>query len=106
VIPVGLADVFFWILVAGMVATIIAIIVQGSLGGGSGASMPGITALHDLSPSDKQAAIEIVVEEKAGKKWMEQESGKGKDPAGKEGAITASPGEPSAGDAPPSAPTS
>ncbi len=97
----GLADIFFWLLVAGMVATVIAIIVQGSLGGGSGASMPGITALHDLSPSDKQAAIEIVVEEKAGKKWMQQESGKGKGDA-----TTASSAEPSTGDLPPSAPPS
>jgi len=103
---VGLADIFFWLLVAGMVATVIAIIVQGSLGGGSGASMPGITALHDLSPSDKQAAIEIVVEEKAGKKWMEQESGKAKDPEGKGDAATAGPAEPSTGELPPSAPTS
>jgi len=104
---VGLADIFFWLLVAGMVATVIAIIVQGSLGGGGGGSgITAMTAFHDLSPADKQAAIEIVVEEKAGKKWMEQESGKAKDPEGKGDATAAGPPEPSTGDLPPSAPTS
>ena len=39
---------------------------------GSGAS---ITALHDLQPVDKQRATEIVIEQKAGKRWTAQESG-------------------------------
>lgn len=39
---------------------------------GSGAA---ITALHDLQPVDKQHATEIVVEQKAGKRWTGQDSG-------------------------------
>lgn len=39
---------------------------------GTGAAL---TALHDLQPVDKQNATEIVIEQKAGKRWTEQESG-------------------------------
>jgi hypothetical protein len=42
--------------------------------------MATLTAFHNLVPKDKQAAIEIVMEEKAGKKMEEQESGEDKDP--------------------------
>jgi hypothetical protein len=79
------ADIFFWCLLAALVIAVIVTIVRssvGSIGGGGGAGMPAVTALHDLSPADKQRAIEIVVEAKAGKKWMEQESGKKKDEDG------------------------
>jgi len=34
-----------------------------------------LTALHDFQPVDKQNAMEIVIEQKAGKAWTEQESG-------------------------------
>ncbi len=77
----GLGDVVFWLLLVGMVVAVVITIARGSVGGGGGgAGMPSITALHDLSPADKQRAIEIVVEKKAGKKWMEQESGKTEEP--------------------------
>ena len=36
--------------------------------------------VYDLLPKDKQEAIEIVMEQKAGKKMQEQESGEKKDP--------------------------
>jgi hypothetical protein len=38
-----------------------------------------LTAFHDFQPKDKQHAIEIVMEQKAGKKLEEQKSGQGKD---------------------------
>ena len=44
--------------------------------GGSGISY--LTAFHDFQTKDKQEAIEYVMEEKAGKKMEEQESGKEK----------------------------
>jgi hypothetical protein len=44
--------------------------------GGSG--MATLTVFHDFQPKDKQDAIEIVMEQKAGKKLEEQESGQGK----------------------------
>jgi hypothetical protein len=34
-----------------------------------------LTVYHDFQPKDKQNAIEIVMEKKAGKKMEEQESG-------------------------------
>jgi hypothetical protein len=46
--------------------------------GGSGIAT--LTAFHDFQPKDKQHAIEIVMEQKAGKKLEEQESGQGKAP--------------------------
>jgi hypothetical protein len=44
-----------------------------------GSPIASMTAFHDLAPRDKQEAIEYVLEEKAGKKMEEQESGKEKD---------------------------
>ena len=37
-----------------------------------------VTAFHDFQPKDKQDAIVIVMEQKAGKKLEEQESGQDK----------------------------
>jgi hypothetical protein len=39
-----------------------------------------LTVFHDFQPRDKQDAIEIVMEQKAGKKLEEQESGQDKEP--------------------------
>jgi hypothetical protein len=37
---------------------------------------PGfLTAYHDFQPLDRQRATEIVIEQKAGKRWTEQERG-------------------------------
>jgi hypothetical protein len=41
-----------------------------------GHSIATLTAFHDFQTSDKQDAIEYVMEEKAGKKMKEQKSGK------------------------------
>ena len=41
-----------------------------------GSGIATLTAFHDLQPKDKQEAVEIIVEQKAGKKWVEQENGK------------------------------
>ena len=46
---------------------------------GGSSPIASITAFHDFQPKDKQEAIEYVMEEKAGKKMEEQESGKEKD---------------------------
>ncbi len=77
-----LGAIVFWALLLAMVVVVVITIARGSVSGGgsgSGAGMPGVTALHDLSPADKQRAFEIVVEQKAGKKWVEQDSGKTRD---------------------------
>jgi hypothetical protein len=55
------------LLVAGVI-----VIVMRPKGWGNFASL---TVYHDFQPKDKQEAIEIVMEKKAGKKMEEQESG-------------------------------
>ena len=45
-----------------------------------GHGIASLTAFHDFQPKDKQTAIEIVMEQKAGKKIEEQESGQDKEP--------------------------
>jgi len=41
-------------------------------------AMGFLTAYHDFSPKDKQEAVEIVIEKKAGKKLFAQASGEDK----------------------------
>ncbi len=43
-----------------------------------GSPIASVTAFHDLQTADKQEAIEYVMEQKAGKKMEEQESGEKK----------------------------
>ena len=76
----GLADLVFWLALLALVIAVIVTIAHGSMNHDSGAGPAVMTAFHDFAPADKQRAMEIVVEEKSGKKWMEQESGKTKDP--------------------------
>jgi len=42
-------------------------------------SFASMAALHDMQTGEKQKAMEIVIEQQAGKKWEEQESGEGKE---------------------------
>jgi hypothetical protein len=60
----------------GLVVLVVWMSASGRLFGG-GSSPTGLTAMHDMLPRDKQEAIEIMIEEKAGKRWEEQESGEG-----------------------------
>ncbi len=58
----------------GLLLTVgVIVIVMRPKGWGNFASL---TVYHDFQPKDKQEAIEIVIEKKAGKKMEEQESGK------------------------------
>jgi predicted Holliday junction resolvase-like endonuclease len=41
-------------------------------------SFASMAAFHDMQSSEKQKAIETVIEMQAAKKWEEQESGEGK----------------------------
>lgn len=43
-----------------------------------GAGAASLTAFHDLQPQDKQKAMEMVIELKAGKKMEEQDTGEKK----------------------------
>jgi hypothetical protein len=42
-------------------------------------SFASMAAFHDMQGKDKQNAIETVIEQKAEKKWEEDESGEGKE---------------------------
>lgn len=49
----------------------------------SGPGGAALTSMHDFSPRDRQEAIEIIMEQKAGKRWEEQNSSEGDDDDGK-----------------------
>jgi hypothetical protein len=66
-----------------LVVLVIWMSATGKFSNGEASSAAGITAFHDMLPRDKQGAIEIVIEAKAGKKWMEQESGEGSEEEGR-----------------------
>lgn len=53
-----------------------------------------LTAMHDFQPLDKQHATETVIEQKAGKKWAEQDTG---DTGRKEGTDRTDPTAPAKG---------
>jgi hypothetical protein len=40
-------------------------------------SFASMAAFHDMQSGEKQKAVEIVIEQQAGKKWEEEESGDG-----------------------------
>jgi hypothetical protein len=74
-----IAGIVIYALAALMVVVLIGIFVKGSLSSYSGASGAGLTAFHDLQPSDKQRAVEVIIEEKAGTRKESQKSGEGDD---------------------------
>lgn len=63
-----------------LVAGTLIVIVRGSFTRGRGATPGALTAFHDFGSADKQRAMEMVIEQKAGKKLEEQESGEGATP--------------------------
>ena len=70
-----------WILIAVVVVTLFLIIATKKRWvSWKDSGISGLTAFHDFQPKDKQHAIEIVMEQKSGKKLEEQESGQGKAP--------------------------
>ncbi|MEX0737489.1 MAG: hypothetical protein WD182_08615 [Bacteroidota bacterium] len=70
----------FWaiVVVLGVIILLLAGIVSMIREPKKGAGAASLTAFHDLQPQDKQKAMEMVMELKAGKKMEEQESGKNK----------------------------
>ena len=70
----------FWALVVvlGVIALLLAGIVSMIREPKKGAGAASFTAFHDLQPQDKQKAMEMVIELKAGKKMEEQETGEKK----------------------------
>ncbi len=50
-----------------------------------GRSIANLTAFHEFQTKDKQEAIEITIEKKAGKRWKAEESGEGDNGEGEYG---------------------
>jgi hypothetical protein len=75
-------DIVIILLSIGLVVLVVWMSASGKFSNG-GSSAMGITAMHDMLPRDKQEAIEIMIEEKTGKKWEEQKSGEGGTDEGK-----------------------
>jgi hypothetical protein len=69
-----IADILIWtVLIAIAVLLFVAIVCNWMPhGDGSGAAL---TAFHDLQPNDKQKAVEMIIQEKAGKQKDSQQSG-------------------------------
>lgn len=70
----------FWILaIFGALAVFLVVAsVKGWICWKGGRGIAHLTAFHDFQPKDKQEAIEVIVEQEAGKQWEEQESGEEK----------------------------
>ncbi|MFN0156805.1 MAG: hypothetical protein ACKVRP_01885 [Bacteroidota bacterium] len=65
--------IIVWAVFIVLAATLLYAIVSGKMSGeGSAAAM---TAFHDMQPRDKRAAVEIVIEQKAGARLFEQSNG-------------------------------
>jgi hypothetical protein len=46
--------------------------------GGSSGGIASLSAFHDFQPKDKQNAVEMIIEQKAGKRLEEQSTGEGR----------------------------
>jgi hypothetical protein len=74
-----LTGVIIWAILIGLALFLLIAIASGRMSG-KGSSAASITAFHDMQqPRDKQNAIEVIAEQKAGKKLEEQKSGEGTD---------------------------
>ena len=54
-------------------------IISGRLRRDGGGGFAALTAFHDFQAKDKQQAVEVIIEEKAGKKREEDSTGERKD---------------------------
>jgi hypothetical protein len=73
-----LTGVIIWVILLGL-ALLLLIAIAGGRMSGKGSSAASITAFHDMQPRDKQNAIVVIAEQKAGKKLEAQKSGEGTD---------------------------
>ena len=71
--------VILWVILIGLAFSLFFAIVTGRMPG-HGGSAAGLTAFHAFQPKDKQNAIEVIIDENAGKRWEEQENGEGPQP--------------------------
>ena len=77
-------DIILILIGIGILVILVWIVATGQLKS-SGPGGAALTSMHDFSPRDRQEAIEIIMEQKAGKRWEEQHSGDGEDDDGQPG---------------------
>lgn len=71
---------WLWLIVGGLISAFLVYATRkGWVSWRGGSGIATLTAFHDFQPKDKQEAIEIVIERKAGKRWSADESGEGND---------------------------
>ncbi|HSQ74410.1 MAG TPA: hypothetical protein VLT13_02565 [Bacteroidota bacterium] len=75
-------DIILILIGIGILVILVWIVATGGLKS-NGPGGAALTSMHDFSPRDKQEAIEIIMEQKAGKRWEEQHSGDGEDEDGR-----------------------
>jgi hypothetical protein len=73
-----ITGVVIWAILIGLALWLLLAIASGRMSG-KGSNAASITAFHDMQPRDKQNAIEVIVEQQAGKRLEEQKSGEGTD---------------------------
>jgi len=66
--------VIIWLVILGLLVLLLWMIIGGKMPY-KGSSLSAMTAFHDFAPSDRQRAIETIVEEQAGKRFAEDENG-------------------------------
>jgi hypothetical protein len=78
-----------WILITGCLLVLLIVIStkKGWVSWRGGRGIATLTAFHDFQPRDKQEAIEVMIERKAGKQWESQKSGKGTGGGSPEGNV-------------------
>lgn len=69
-----LTGIVIWAILVGLALWLLLAIASGWMSG-KGSTAASITAFHDMQPRDKQNAIEVIAEQKAGKKLEHQKSG-------------------------------
>ncbi len=69
-----MSDILVWLFLLALIVGLVWAIVFGKMPSGGG-GFAGLTVFHDWQPKDKQRAIEIVIEQKAGKRLEEDLNG-------------------------------
>ncbi len=67
-------DIVVWTIILGLTGLLFWMIVRGKMPP-NGSALSAMTAFHDWAPSDRQRAIETIVEEHAGKRFSEDVNG-------------------------------
>ncbi len=79
-----LTDFIVYTILIGLAILLFVMIINGSISSRGESSGAWLTAFHDFQPKDKQNAVEVIMQEKAGKQKESQKSGEGKDAETKE----------------------